>query len=71
LITWQLACGALFYPDTDEKTHKALYNSAQAQTAACIEKDETILLWVVPTLLMDCVYLMNPKPRNSWVILGG
>jgi hypothetical protein len=70
LITWQLACGALFYPDTDAKIYNSLYKSAQLQTAACIESNRTTLLWVVPTLLLECVYLMNPRPRNCWVILG-
>jgi hypothetical protein len=70
LITWQLTCGALFYPDTDEEIIKALYKCARMQTVACIEKNGVVLLWVVPTLLLECVYLINSKPRNCWVILG-
>jgi hypothetical protein len=70
LVTWQLACGALFYPNTDSKTHDSLYKSARLQITDCIESNGTTLLWLVPTLLLECVYLMNPRPRNSWVILG-
>jgi hypothetical protein len=70
LLTWQLACGALFYPSTEEETYTAIYKSAQAQTATCIEGNEAPLLWIVPTLLLECLYLMHPKPRNCWMILG-
>jgi hypothetical protein len=70
LITWQLACGALFHPNTNASTSQSLYKSAQMQTVVCIEREQTTLLWIVPTLLLECLYLMNPKPRNCWVILG-
>lgn len=70
LITWQLAVGSRFTADTDEQTYGAIYESARVQAEICIEKDDDMLLWVVPTLLLRCLYLMNSKPRNCWLILG-
>lgn len=70
LITWQLAVGARFTADTDEQTYTAAYESARMQTEICIEEDDDMLLWVVPTLLLRCVYLINPQPRKCWLVLG-
>ena len=70
LITWQLAVGSRFTADTDEQIYTAIYESAQTQAEICIEKDDDMLLWVVPTLLLRCLYLMNSKPRNCWLVLS-
>lgn len=70
LITWQLAVGARFTANTSEQNYHAIYRSAQTQTETCIEEDEDMLLWLVPTLLLKCVYLMNSQPRKCWLILG-
>lgn len=70
LITWQLAIGARYTADTSEQTYTPIYQSAVIQTEICIEEDDDMLLWIVPTLLMKCVYLMNFQPRNCWLILG-
>lgn len=70
LITWQLAVGARFTADTSEHTYTALYESAQMQTEKCIEEDDDMLLWIVPTLLLRCVYSMNSQARKCWLLLG-
>lgn len=70
LITWQLALGARYTADVDQQTYTAIYESARMQTEASIEEDDDMLLWLVPTLLLRCVYLMDSQPRHCWLILG-
>lgn len=70
LMTWQLAIGARYTADVDERTYTAIYESARTQTKICIEEDDDMLLWVVPTLLLRCLYLMDSQPRNCWFMLG-
>jgi hypothetical protein len=70
LIAWQLAIGALFTANTSEQTYTSIYLSARAQTMACVEQEEGSILWIVPAILLECVYLMNSKPQNCWVLLG-
>lgn len=70
LITWQLAIGARFTAQANEQTYTTIYESARIQTEICIEEDDDMLLWIVPTLLLRCVYFMNSQPRNCWLHLG-
>lgn len=70
LITSQLAVGARFTADTNEQIYTAIYESARMQAENCIEKDEAMFLWVVPILLLRCIYLLGTKPRSCWLILG-
>jgi hypothetical protein len=70
LIAWQLAVGSRFTANTDEHVYSAIYESALAQTEMCVEKDEAMPLWIVPTLLLRCVHQMASKPRNCWLTLG-
>ena len=70
LITWQLAVGSRFTADTNEQVYTAIYESARMQTEDCVEEDDVILLWVLPTLVLSCIYLMHPRPRNCWLVLG-
>jgi hypothetical protein len=71
LITWQLAVGCRYTSDINEQIYTVIYTSAQIQMEICIERDDNAQqLWVVPILLLRCVYLMTSKPRNCWLVLG-
>lgn len=71
LLTWQLTIGARYTADVDEQTYTTIYASARIQTEVCIENDgNEMLLWIVPILLLRCVYHMDSHPRKCWLVLG-
>ena len=70
LIFFQLATGGRFAEDTQEHVYNATYKSACRQMEECIEEDDGGLLWIVPMLLLTCVYSMNTGPKMCWLTLG-
>ena len=70
LISFQLAVGARFTEDIPEHVHAAMLESAWRLMEDCIEEEDGTLLWIVPLLLLSCVYSLNRKPKSCWLILG-
>jgi hypothetical protein len=70
LILFQLAVGSRFAEDTPEHVYTSLHETARRQMEECIEEDDGMLLWVVPVLLLSCVYSMNTKTKTCWLTLG-
>jgi hypothetical protein len=70
LILFQLATGARFTEDTNEHIYTAIYDSAWALLDECLEREEGVLLWMVPALLVSCVYAINLHPKTCWLTLG-
>jgi len=70
LILFQLAVGSRFAEDTPEHVHMSIHEIARRQMEECIEEDNGMLLWVVPVLLLSCIYSMNMKTKTCWLTLG-
>jgi hypothetical protein len=71
LILFQLAVGSRFAEDTPEHVYTSMHGMARRQMEECIEEDNGMLLWVVPVLLLSCIYSMNTKTKTCWLTLGG
>lgn len=70
LILFQLAVGSRFAEDTPEHVYMSIHQTARRQMEECIEEDNGMLLWVVPVLLLSCIYSMNTKTKTCWLTLG-
>jgi hypothetical protein len=70
LILFQLAVGSRFAEDTPEYIYTSMYETARRQMEECIEEDNGMLLWIVPVLLLSCIYSMNTKTKTCWLTLG-
>jgi hypothetical protein len=70
LILFQLAVGSRFAEDTPEHVYTFVHETARRQMEECIEEDNGMLLWVVPVLLLSCIYSMNTKTKTCWLTLG-
>jgi hypothetical protein len=70
LILFQLAVGSRFAEDTPERVYTSIHETARRQMEECIEEDNGMLLWVVPVLLLSCIYSMNTKTKTCWLTLG-
>jgi hypothetical protein len=70
LILFQLAVGSRFTEDTPEHVYTSMHETARRQMEECIEEDNGMLLWVVPVLLLSCIYSMNTRTKTCWLTLG-
>jgi hypothetical protein len=70
LLFFQLAIGAQFTEDTSEDVYSALYQRAWQQMEVCIQKENELLLWIVPLLLLGCLYSVTVQPTSCWLTLG-
>jgi hypothetical protein len=70
LILFQLAVGSRFAEDTPEHVYTSIHETARRRMEECIEEDNGILLWIVPVLLLSCIYWMNTKAKTCWLTLG-
>lgn len=70
-LWFQLAIGCQLTTDTAKESHVSLFRSGYQYLEWCIEQaDEVSPLWVVPTLLLICLYSLGTRPRACWLTLG-
>ncbi|KIW10108.1 hypothetical protein PV08_11068 [Exophiala spinifera] len=70
-IWLQLATGCRFTTGTAEETYTKLYDSGCQYLEWCIEQaDEVAPLWVLPSMLLECLYFLDSKPKTCWLTLS-
>ncbi|OAL21751.1 hypothetical protein AYO22_07693 [Fonsecaea multimorphosa] len=70
-IWLQLAAGCRFTTGTDEESYITLFESGHQYLEWCIEQSEEVdPVWVVPPMLLSCLYFMGSKPKTCWLTLG-
>lgn len=71
-IWLQLAAGCSFTAGTTNESYDPLFESGCQYLQWCIEQaDEVAPLWIIPPMMLSCLYSMNTKPRTCWITLGG
>ena len=71
-IWLQLAAGCRFSTGTAKEKYVTLFDSGCQYLDWCIEQtDDVAPLWVVPPMLLRCLYSMSSKPKACWLTLGG
>jgi hypothetical protein len=70
-IWLQLATGCRFTSGTVEKSYVTLFESGHNYLEGCIERaDDVAPLWVVPPMLLSCIFFMSSKPKSCWLTLS-
>lgn len=70
-IWFQLANGCRFTTGTTTDSYTTLFESGCRYLEWCIEQSEEVApLWVLPPMLLSCLYHMNSKPKSCWLTLG-
>ena len=70
-IWLQLAVGCRYTTGTTENTIADLYESGCQYMEWCIEQSEEVAPpWIMPLMLLSCLYSMRSKPKTCWVTLG-
>lgn len=70
-IWLQLATGCRYTTGTVQKTYTRLFDSGCQYLEWSIEQaDEVSPLWVLPSMLLNCLYTLDSKPKTCWLTLG-
>ncbi|KAK5214549.1 hypothetical protein LTR72_012276, partial [Exophiala xenobiotica] len=70
-IWLQLATGCRYTTGTTPENYTTLFESGWQYLEWCIEQAEEVApLWLVPPMLLKCLYHMDTKPRSCWLTLG-
>lgn len=70
-IWFQLAVGCSYTTGTAPKSYDTLFETGKRYLEWSIEQDDEVApLWVVPPMLLICLYSMSSKPKTCWLTLG-